>query len=118
VLTQIDEYERDRSEALADLARARDTIDIQQRPGRADDMLLHLNVTFEILHLEADLRWAAQAREMVSSLLDREVLWPSARARTEAVREREQTRRIARGELFAGISDPAASIGGRNDPTS
>jgi len=104
-LGQLAEYERDRAEGLAELLARRDAIDLTRR--RADDMLLHLNLTYEVIQLEGDLRWAEHALEVVAALFDQRVLWPSADQRASA-REHggsERLRREAREELFKRLSD-------------
>jgi DNA-binding PadR family transcriptional regulator len=103
-LDQIADYERDGAEALAELAHARDTIDLHRQPVRADQVLLYLSLTFDAAQLEGELRWAAQAHEVVSSLLESDVLWPSARGRADASRDLERHRRAARDDLFGRMS--------------
>lgn len=92
-LSQIDAYERDRAESLGELVRSRESITLSRK--RADEILLHLNLSYDIAQLEADLQWARRAREVVASLLDDDVVWPSAR-------ERESARALSDGRQGSG----------------
>lgn len=85
-LAQIDAYELDCAAHLQELARRRETIEVDQPRVRADHVLLRLNLSADILQLEAELRWAAQARETVAWLLESEVVWPSSRGHASAMR--------------------------------
>jgi DNA-binding PadR family transcriptional regulator len=98
-LGQIDAYERDRAAALSDLARMRDAIDVTDTPVRADQMLLYMNLTFDTFQLEGEVRWAQLAHALVQSLLEREVVWPSAHERA-GLHDREHHRQGARKEFF------------------
>jgi hypothetical protein len=71
---------------------------------RADHVLLRLSLSADIFQLEGELRWARQARETVSWLLEHDVVWPSARARVGAIADTELERRVIRKELFDRMS--------------
>ncbi len=91
-LSEIDSYERDCAVQLQELARRHETIAIDQAPARADHILLRLNLSADILQLEAELRWAEQARRTVNWLLASDVVWPSTHGRSHAITDRERAR--------------------------
>ena len=103
-LEQIDAYERDCAARLKELARRRETIGVHDARVRADHVLLRLNLSADVFQLEAELRWAAQARETVGWLLEHEVVWPSARERADAATDAELDRRGVREELYGRMS--------------
>jgi hypothetical protein len=110
-LEQIDAYKRECAERLSELSRERDEIPDAVPYVRADHVLLRMNLSADIFQLEAELKWARYAREMVSWLADREAVWPSARESIEATSEEG---RRAREELFGRM---AASNQPRPHPT-
>jgi hypothetical protein len=67
---------------------------------RADQVLLRLNLTAEIIQVEGELELARHAYEMVSRLLNREAIWPSGQERDDSL----DRRRGAREELFGRIA--------------
>jgi DNA-binding PadR family transcriptional regulator len=101
-LQEIDSYERACTTQVQELARRHETIAVDRAPVRADHVLLRLNLSADILQLEAELSWAVQARKTVSWLLASNVVWPSARGHAHAITDRERSleesgdRRIAR----------------------
>ena len=103
-LAHIDAYELDCAAQLKELASRREMIGVDEPLVRADHVLLRLNLSADIFQLEGELRWATQARETVSWLLERDVVWPSARGRVDAVGEHELERRGIREELFGRMS--------------
>ena len=109
-LTQVDLYERDCAAHLQELARQRETIAVDQAPVRADHVLLRLNLSADILQLEAELRWADQARETVSWLLESQVVWPSARGHASAMIDRESERPPVRGEAYRSGGPPGRHL--------
>lgn len=82
MLEQIDASERDCASRLNKLSRFRDQNAIDGPQIRADHVLLRLSLDFDILQLEGGLRWLRHAREMVSSLLTRDAIWPFAQERS------------------------------------
>lgn len=104
-LAQIDVYERDCAERIKELAREREGVpESQGLQVRADHVLLRLGLSADIFQLEAELRWARHAHEMVCWLLDREAIWPSGRDRADASGQESKDRRAAREELFARMA--------------
>jgi len=98
---QIKAYEEDRTARLKELLHAREkSIDEEGPRMRADQVLLRLNLTAEIIQLEGELELARHAGEMVSRLLNREAMWPSRQERDEALDKRQG----AREELFGRIA--------------
>jgi DNA-binding PadR family transcriptional regulator len=104
VLDQIDAYELDCAERLKELSRTREAVVLEKARVRADYVLLRLNLSADIFQLEGELRWARQARETVSWLLEQDAVWPSARARFRAVTGAERERQVVREELFDRMS--------------
>jgi DNA-binding PadR family transcriptional regulator len=121
-LAKVDAYERECAQRLAQTAHLREELPVDTPEGtphggghpkghrqasgpllRADHLLLRLNLSTDVFQLEGELRWAAQARELLAWLADGEALWPSDRS--EARRERAGARR----ELFTRMagSEPA-----------
>ena len=103
-LEQIDAFERDRAELLAELVGQEASIAGQETSVRADQVLLRLNLSADIYALQGELRWARRAREVVLSLLEHEdVIWPSG-ARALGTRDAASASRIVRQGLFARMS--------------
>lgn len=96
-IEQIHAYERDCAAQLRELLVVREAIPMDEPQLRADHVLLRLNLSADIFQAEGELRWARHAHEMVSWLLGREALWPSAPARSGA---EENARVTARKALF------------------
>jgi DNA-binding PadR family transcriptional regulator len=115
-LAKIDAYELDCVACLQELTREREEIPDDGRLVRADHLLLRLNLSADILQLEAELQWARHAREMVSWLQSRDAVWPSTRERPDVADQGREARR----ELFArmaasgqpGAPKPALGPGG------
>jgi hypothetical protein len=102
---------------LRELAQRREMIPVDQARMRADHVLLRLNLSADVLQLEAELRWTAQARETVTWLLENEVVWPSARGRANAMTDRERDRLGGREEPHARASTThLRSIAGAESP--
>jgi DNA-binding PadR family transcriptional regulator len=81
-IEKIDEYELECAERLNATAGMHEAL-----PGpehellRADNLLLRLNLSSDIYALEGELRWAQQARELLSWLSEQErAVWPSQAA--------------------------------------
>jgi DNA-binding PadR family transcriptional regulator len=81
VARQLEADRRRLAELLADRSRARDAISLQAQPVNAGHALLRLNLTWELLQLEAELRWAAEAIELIAWLARRDALRPCASSR-------------------------------------
>lgn len=104
-LTQIDAHERDCAAALAELATTRGRIDLDQRPLRADQVLLYLNLTAEVFDLESELRLAELARATVLWMLEQELVWPSGGGAINPAAERSTRSGDARKALFCKMKD-------------
>jgi DNA-binding PadR family transcriptional regulator len=103
-LKQIDAYELDCAERLRDLSRVREAVSVEEHRVRADHVLLRLNLSADMFQLEGELQWARHAHEMVSWLLGREAIWPSAPERGGAPTGEARDRRDARKELFGRMA--------------
>jgi DNA-binding PadR family transcriptional regulator len=114
-LKQIDAYEAARAAHLEDLSRTHAAIDIGEPLVRADHVLLRLNLSADIIQLEGELKWAKQAREMLSWLLERRVVWPSVRERPYASDETHNARGVRR-ELFAKLADSDEEAANKQKP--
>jgi len=99
-LTQIEAYELKHAARLKEFLRAREAISLGGPKVRADQVLLGLNLTAEIIQLEGELEFARHAYGMVSWLLNREAIWRSGQERAAA----SDTRKGAREELFGRIA--------------
>ncbi len=99
-IAQIHEYELSCAAQLRELSMVREAIPIDEPRLRADHVLLRLNLSADIFQTEGELRWARHAHEMVSWLLGREALWPSASGRSSA----EEARMDARRKLFSRMA--------------
>lgn len=103
-LAQLDAYEIDCTERLKELSRMRESTPAEGPRVRADDVLLRLNLSADIFQLEAELRWARHAREMVSWLLTREAIWPSTQERPSQGCAQPPDSQDARKELFGKMA--------------
>lgn len=103
-LTQIDAYELDCAARLKELSRLREATPAEGLRVRADQVLLRLNLSADIFQLEAELRWARHAREMISWLLTREAIWPSAKERHGEAPTHAREGLQARRELFGKMA--------------
>lgn len=99
-LEQIDAYELDCAEQLKELSRMFREVPEDGSQVRADHVLLRLGLTADIFQLEGELAWARHAHEMVSWLMERDAIWPSANERLDALSDAARERRDARAELF------------------
>jgi DNA-binding PadR family transcriptional regulator len=103
-LAQIDAYELDCAARLKELSRMREASPAEGPRVRADHVLLRLNLSADIFQLEAELRWARHAREMMSWLLTREAIWPSAQERHSVASAHAPDGLRARRELFGKMA--------------
>lgn len=103
-LEKVAAYERDCASNLRDLAGQRETIPVDETRIRADHVLLRLNLSADILQVEGELHWAAQARETIAWLLAHDVVWPTARGLANAMTERDLNRKGAREEIYRRMS--------------
>jgi DNA-binding PadR family transcriptional regulator len=119
-LEQIDAYQRDRAELLADLLRQEAAIATDETPLRADHVLLRLNLSADIYALQGELRWARRARDVILSLLEHdEVVWPSmapgplagAQASASGKARRDLFARMSSKRLLPGCDDVNAQQG-------
>jgi DNA-binding PadR family transcriptional regulator len=94
-LEQIDAYELDCTTCLKEIMRAREEIPHQNVRVRADHLLLRVNLGADIAHLEGELKWARDARDVVSRLHSQNAIWPSIPERLDAPTEKK-----TREELF------------------
>lgn len=99
-LKQIDAYELDCTTCLKEILRTREEIPHQGVQVRADQMFLRVNLGADIAHLEGELKWARDARDVISRLLSQKAIWPSIPERTSASPERTPHPEGAREELF------------------
>ncbi|HSZ12707.1 MAG TPA: PadR family transcriptional regulator [Solirubrobacteraceae bacterium] len=103
-LKQIDVYELDCARRLTELSQTQEAIPVGGPQVRADHVLLRLSLSADIFQLEGELRWARHAHEMISWLLQREAIWPSAPERADAQSEKARDRQDAREELFGRMA--------------
>ncbi len=104
-LKQIDAYERHCAARLKELSTEQENISLGGPRVRADHVLLRLGLSADISHLDAELRWARHAHEMVSWLLNQDAIWPSARERPGAPAKKTDDRQSsAREQLFDRIA--------------
>jgi DNA-binding PadR family transcriptional regulator len=102
-LREIDDYERECAACLREHLRLREAIPLGGLRVRADHELLRLNLSADIMQLEAELGWARHAHERIGWLLDQDAIWPSAQQR-KAATEQNRKRQNARAELFGRIA--------------
>lgn len=119
-LEQIDAYELDCAAHLKELSRMRDESSFEGTRVRADQVLLRLNLSADIFQLEGELQWARHAREMISWLLTREAIWPSAHERSGSTQAETNDRQGVREELFGKMASrhplsPANERGQRHE---
>jgi DNA-binding PadR family transcriptional regulator len=104
VLDQIGDYERECSLHLRELVGAHELLDVGRTGSRADDILLRLNLSADILQVEAEIQWARLARATISRLLEDDVVWPSTAGRAAAQGQQGSDRALARRKLFDRMS--------------
>jgi DNA-binding PadR family transcriptional regulator len=102
---QIDEHERACAAHLNELQIEHNKVPNEAPYVRADHVLLRLSLRADIIQLEGELQWSKEAREMISWLLEQEVMWPSARERRDATNE---AARRAREDLFGRMAAKAS----------
>ena len=107
-LQEIDNYERECAACLREHLSLREAIPLDGLRVRADHELLRLNLSADIMQMEAELGWARHARERIGWLLDQDAIWPSAQQRKTAT-EQGRERQSARAELFGRIATGSAS---------
>jgi len=71
---------------------------------RAEQLLLRLNLSTDVVQLEGELRWAAHARELLAWLAEGEAVWPSS---DRQARSGERECSQARKELFERMARSA-----------
>ena len=102
-LQQIEGYENDCIDRLNELlARWDEAVPVEGLGVRAEQVLLRLGLSGDVIQLRGELEWAKLARETVASLLEREAVWPSAHASSE-LREAARSR-DARERLFGRMA--------------
>jgi DNA-binding PadR family transcriptional regulator len=107
-LEQIDAYELDCTTCLKEIMRAREEIPHQGVRIRADHLLLRVNLGADVAHLEGELKWARDARDVVSRLLSQEAIWPSISERLGASADkgtREELFDLMAADLLQAIPD-------------
>jgi DNA-binding PadR family transcriptional regulator len=140
-LSKVDAYERECARRLAETARLREELPVDTPEGaphggghpeghtqkahgkqasgpllRADRLLLRLNLSTDVFQLEGELRWARQARELLTWLQGSEAVWPSdsgERQRERGSARRELFTRMAGSEPAPAPAPPAPAPGGR-----
>jgi DNA-binding PadR family transcriptional regulator len=103
-LEQIEAYRRDRAELLAELMRQEAAVALDTTPLRADQVFLQLNLSADIFSLQAELRWARRAREVILLLLEQDVRWPSSPAPIGASPDETSAGNSVREGLFNRMS--------------
>jgi len=102
-LAQIAAYELECAQRLTELSRLHESVAVGGPRVRADHVLLRLNLSADIFALEAELRWARHAHEMISWLQGRDAIWSSATERADA--SVKEAREDARAQLFGRMAD-------------
>jgi DNA-binding PadR family transcriptional regulator len=105
-LRQIEAYERDCAASVNGLTQQRDAIPRAPVVGsrvRADQVFLRLSLSADVAHLEAELKWAKDAHEIVSWLLTEDAIWPPEYGRSGTSKQASE-RAHAREELFGRIA--------------
>jgi DNA-binding PadR family transcriptional regulator len=100
-LAKIDAYERECAARIQELMGIYRGLPSDGSLLRADHVLLRLNLSADVSHLEGELGWASHAREMISWLQTRDAVWPSSQDRPTALRTPESA---ARAALFGRIA--------------
>ncbi len=113
-LAKVDTYESECAARLAGVARLRDELTTDGPLVRAQELLLRLNLSTDVIQLEGELRWAAHARELLQWLAEGEAVWPS-RHRQARSGERRHDRSGARKELFGRMARSAPSTAPAGD---
>lgn len=103
-LRQIDAYQRACTERLREIASLAEEVPAEGLRVRADHVLLRLCLSADTLHLEAELRWASNARAVVTWLQSQEAVWPSRAERGAASSAEARQREAARQQLFGRMA--------------
>jgi DNA-binding PadR family transcriptional regulator len=103
-MSKLDDYERDCAEHLSATTGMRDALpSIEEELLRADHLLLRLNLSTDIYSLEGELRWAKDARELLTWLSQQErAVWPNGSGG-----EGRSALASARSQLFTRIARAA-----------
>lgn len=106
-MRKLDGYEHDCAERLCETIGMRDALpNTEDELLRADHLLLRLNLSTDIYSLEVELRWAKEARTLLTWLSEQDrTLWPNG-----SVADGQKVGASARSQLFTRIaragSDP------------
>jgi len=107
-ITKLDGYEHDCAERLCETIGMRDALpNTEDELLRADHLLLRLNLSTDIYSLEVELRWAKEARTLLTWLSEQDrTLWPNG-----CNGDGQKLGASARSQLFTRIaragSDPS-----------
>jgi DNA-binding PadR family transcriptional regulator len=115
VMKKLDDYERECAERLSETTGMRDALSSTEDDLlRADHLLLRLNLSSDIYALEGELRWAQDARELLTLLSEERAVWPNGSGG-----EGRTLGASARSQLFTRIAraadDPAEHSGTARD---
>jgi len=104
-ISKVEDYERECAERLTAVAAMCEALPgAEEELLRADHLLLRLNLSSDIYALEGELRWAQDARELLSSLAVQErILWPNGSGADGRI-----VGASARSQLFTRIARAAA----------
>jgi DNA-binding PadR family transcriptional regulator len=102
--SKLEDYERDCAERLSETTCMRDALpNTEDDLLRADHLLLRLNLTTDIYSLEVELRWAKEARALLTWLSEQDrALWPNGSAA-----DGQKVGASARSQLFTRIARTA-----------
>ena len=78
-LAMLDAYEADCTHMTEELNRLLAEIPPDGSLVRADRLLLRLNLSADVAHVQGELAWARYARQMIAWLLTRDAVWPPTR---------------------------------------
>lgn len=103
-LSKVEDYERECAERLTAVAAMCEAVPgTEEELLRADHLLLRLNLSSDMYALEGELRWAQDARELLSSLAVQErAVWPNG-----ANGDGRKVGASARSQLFTRIARAA-----------
>jgi DNA-binding PadR family transcriptional regulator len=100
-LGQIERYEGRCAERIKAIVETRDSVPLDGIQVRAEDMVLRMGLSGDIYQLEAELKWARYAHQVVTWLLERGAVWPE---RSAGSTRRVAASRDAREELFGRMA--------------
>jgi DNA-binding PadR family transcriptional regulator len=105
---KIDDYEHECAERLSETTGMRDALpSIDEELLRADHLLLRLNLSTDIYSLEVELRWAKDARKLLTWLSEQDqALWPNGSAA-----DGRKVGASARSQLFTRIAGATGEPG-------